>query len=197
METIWISSRFSVAGSFRAAIQSLVDAFVIEQERHLASGSDATGSSSSWHIPINFATSFDPDFEDTSITNWFTAGAASLQFKVDGYTHIVDSDHQWFVFNKQGLGYYRVNYDYMNWNAILEVLVTDEFETIHVLNRAQLIDDSIAFAKDGRLGSVIPSLLLDYLIRETQYTPFAAAEQHFDELYSVYGSQNDVLNVSN
>ena len=39
------------------------------------------------------------------------------------------------------LGYYRVNYDRKNWDLIIEQLNSDP-ESIHVLNRAQIINDA-------------------------------------------------------
>lgn len=47
-------------------------------------------------------------------------------------------------------GYYRVNYDPENWMALAEVL-DEAHETIDLLNRAQIIDDSFNLARNGRL----------------------------------------------
>jgi len=179
----------------RVSYDDDADVFVVEQERYF-NEVGVTVDDNTWHVPINVATAFDANFDDTSITNWLAQGETSSQFRIDGYTHIVDAQPQWFIFNKQGLGFYRVQYDLTNWNAIIDVLNSDSFGTIHALNRAQLIDDSIRFEKDGSLGVEVPFKILDSLIRETEYTPFAAADQMYNELFNVFGYQHDTLNVS-
>lgn len=90
--------------------------------------------------------------------------------------------NQWFVFNKQQLGYYRVNYDISNWNALIVTLNSGNFNEIHVLNRAQLIDDSLSFAFSGYLDYEKALEVLEHLSRETDYIPWKAAVSHLDEL---------------
>jgi len=168
-----------------------VNIFVVTQQKY---HSDSATDSSNWFIPINLATAFDPNFEDTTFTHYFDG--SSLQFEDDSYSNWVDGEYQWFLFNKQAIGYYRVNYEITNWNALIEVLNSDNYEVIHSLNRAQLVDDVIAFAADGRLDNSLLFSLLNYLSRETSFTPFATAERFFDDLYSVFGHQNVAINVS-
>jgi len=44
------------------------------------------------------------------------------------------------------VGYYRVNYDAVYWERIIHYLRTsEEYAKIHVLNRAQIIDDAFYF----------------------------------------------------
>lgn len=52
------------------------------------------------------------------------------------------------------LGYYRVNYDRPNWIALARVL-SESTNTIHLLNRAQLVDDAFNLARNGRLVSIV------------------------------------------
>jgi len=47
--------------------------------------------------------------------------------------------------------YYRVNYDMKNWDKISSYLNSVEFINIHVLNRAQIINDLFDFV-DGRIS---------------------------------------------
>lgn len=51
------------------------------------------------------------------------------------------------------IGYYRVNYNDYNWNLITNYLNTENYKLIHVLNRAQLLDDSFHLAQDSYIGS--------------------------------------------
>lgn len=72
------------------------------------------------------------------------------------------------------LGYYRVNYDKTNWDRITGHLINNEIDNIHLINRAQLIDDSFTFAKNGKIKFEIPLNLTKYLIKETDYVPLTS-----------------------
>lgn len=104
--------------------------------------------------------------------------------------------NDWFIFNKQQLGYYRVNYDQSNWNALAAFLSTANFNRIHVLNRAQLLDDLINFASGGYVEYDVVYNLLSYLHRETEYTPWFAADRFISTLYTTFGPNNADLNVT-
>lgn len=68
------------------------------------------------------------------------------------------------------LGYYRVNYDETNWHLIVNQLKSAN-EDIHVLNRAQIIDDALSLARSGRLNYSVLFKLLEYIVQETDYVP--------------------------
>lgn len=72
------------------------------------------------------------------------------------------------------VGFYRVNYDDTNWKLISKALqsrVTD----IHVINRAQLLDDSFILAYAGQLNYEMALELAEYLPQETEYVAWSAA----------------------
>lgn len=166
--------------------------FQITQQRFFTLRNQSLDDTSSWYIPLNFATASQPNFDDTGITNYFVNGQ-------DQYLITVPSQFdasQWFIFNKQQLGYYRVNYDLQNWNAISRVLNSDNYNQIHVLNRAQLIDDSLSFAQGDYLSYAVLLDILPYLRRENDYAPWYAADRFVTALYSAFGPFNDELNVS-
>lgn len=75
------------------------------------------------------------------------------------------------------LGYYRVNYDEENWKRLAKLLKGSEFEKINVLNRAQIVDDSLNLAKNGRISYDLALDILDYLHQETDYVVWRAAEE--------------------
>jgi aminopeptidase N len=147
---------------------------------------------SSWYIPLNFATQTDPNFEDTKITNYFVNDQESFMFNAPAQ----HDASKWFVFNKQQLGYYRVNYDFANWHNLIVALNSNDFDKIHVLNRAQLIDDSLVFAAGGYFDFEVALSILSYLEHETEYAPFAAADRFISTLYTTFGPTNDDINVS-
>lgn len=66
-------------------------------------------------------------------------------------------------------GFYRVNYDETNWRRIIEYLNSENFDKIHVLNRAQLLDDAFDLARSGHLNYEIALELSGFLERETDY----------------------------
>lgn len=71
-------------------------------------------------------------------------------------------------------GFYRVNYDTDNWQQLIRQL-NDKPTDIHVLNRAQLIDDSFALARAGQLNYSVPLSLSNYLKNETDIVPWYTA----------------------
>lgn len=82
------------------------------------------------------------------------------------------------------LGYYRVNYDITNWERLSEFLYKDDFNLIHVINRAQLIDDAFNLAKWNYIPFEIPLNLSKYLTRETHYLPIATFLNNMNSIKS-------------
>merc|ERR1719167_339337 len=78
------------------------------------------------------------------------------------------------IFNVQQTGYYRVNYDLKNWELIANALMKDH-TSIHVINRAQILDDAFELAKVGKLDYKTALKLTGYLEMETEYIPWYSA----------------------
>ncbi|KAK7498964.1 hypothetical protein BaRGS_00009773, partial [Batillaria attramentaria] len=57
-----------------------------------------------------------------------------------------DDTDGWILANIQQYGYYRVNYDPQNWNALIKQLIKDH-TVIPPVNRAQIIDDAWNLAR--------------------------------------------------
>lgn len=162
--------------------------FHVTQQRFFTNMIIDSEDTSSWYIPLNFATG-EGNFEDTTITNYFVAGEPSAIFPAPNDAPL------WFVFNKQQLGYYRVNYDISNWNALTNVLNSENFNDIHVLNRVQIIDDAVNLASGGYLDFQILYNILGYLEHETEYTPWFVADRFISTLYTTFGTKNEYLNT--
>lgn len=162
--------------------------FQITQKRYLNADSNNIDSSS-WFIPLNFAHANNPNFSDTRITHYFENGTSVKIIPTEN----VD-DAEWFVFNKQQLGFYRVNYDFENWHNLIRVLNGENYQQIHVLNRAQIVDDVMNFAIDGHVDFDVALGVLMYLRQETDYLPWAAAVNYLDRLdYLLLGSDVHVM----
>jgi aminopeptidase N len=100
------------------------------------------------------------------------------------------------VFNKQAIGYYRVNYDDTNWNALINALSSPQYKNIHVMNRAQLIDDAFALADAKYFDYERAFNVLKYLVYEDDYFPWYTANRMLTVLYEAFGEKNNDLNVS-
>lgn len=71
-------------------------------------------------------------------------------------------------------GFYRVNYDKSNWDRLVSLLnVTNS--TVHVRNRAQLIDDAFNLARAGMLDYATALDVSTYLRNEDDYVPWYTA----------------------
>lgn len=125
-----------------------------------------------WWIPINVATKNKSDFTKTSPDDWIlNTKAHNLQLNPS----IDTTNGDWIILNKQETGFYRVNYDDNNWMNIIKALKSNESETIHRINRAQLIDDSFNLARAGELNYDTPLKLIQYLSNEKNFIPWDSA----------------------
>ncbi|XP_053690824.1 aminopeptidase N-like [Sabethes cyaneus] len=118
-----------------------------------------------YHIPYNYAKQSKPDFPTLNF-DWLSSKTAKLATDA--------AANEWIIFNKQQTGYYRVNYDLENWQLIISSLLQDH-STIHVQNRAQLINDAYNLARADRLDMAVALQLMTYLKKEYEYPPWAAA----------------------
>ena len=67
-----------------------------------------------------------------------------------------------------------MNYDITNWRLIITQLLSNHRE-ISVINRAQLIDDSLNIARVSGLPYATALSLIDYLAKEVEYLPWRSA----------------------
>lgn len=168
----------------------------IKQQRYLTNNINDP-EMQKWWIPYNFITQSEASqSKDTKPDDWI----------FDSNIVIYSSPNRdlkskkWILFNKKQTGFYRINYDDNNWNALADALMEDDFDNIPMLNRAQLIDDSLDFARTRRLSYEIPLKLLTYLGKsEIEYFPWASANYQLGLIrnrimYSSF-SQNFLVNI--
>jgi len=120
-----------------------------------------------WWIPITFATPAG-DFNDTYNSIWMEE-----KEKTKVISGLPDKETA-VIFNVQETGYYRVNYDITNWKLIVNQL-DDNHQAIHVINRAQILDDALNLAKTGHLDYKTALSLTGYLHKEIDYIPWTSA----------------------
>nr|XP_023022543.1 aminopeptidase N-like [Leptinotarsa decemlineata] len=137
---------------------------VLSQKRFLYSGEDDT----QWYIPISYTVSSDPNkFESVSPKIWLKPGTTET------IPNVLETN-SWIILNNKESAYYRVNYDSSLWSRIERALRTDHTQ-IDVLNRAQIVDDSLNLARAGILKYSEVLKILNYLKNETDYYPWSSA----------------------
>lgn len=146
-----------------------INTITLQQERYFGY-LNPPNDTSKWWIPYNYATASNPNFNDTSPDGWVknneTQKTLGDQLNPD----------DWVLFNKQQTSYYRVLYDNANYHLLAKQLKSDNYSVIHVLNRAQLVDDLNDFVKTGRVNVEILLEFLSYLKRETEYAAWVPAQ---------------------
>lgn len=145
-----------------------------EQERFFYSAQPVDNSL--WHVPINYVVGSNADFSQTTPDFWIP-GVPTLT--IESSTQAKPwTANDWIVVNIKESSYYRVNYDDNLWNLLIEQLNSVNFGAIHLLNRAQLVDDSLNLARSGRIEYSVPFGILGYLEKEADYVPWAAVSPH-------------------
>lgn len=123
-----------------------------------------------WWIPITYTSLENPDFDNTQPSFWMKATPELTLPPVSA------GPDQWVIFNIQETGFYRVNYDPTNWGLLIEYLMDrDHFSQIGIINRAQLLDDSLNLARAGILDYATALHVTRYLANELEYLPWKAA----------------------
>ncbi|XP_049870319.1 membrane alanyl aminopeptidase-like [Pectinophora gossypiella] len=127
-----------------------------------------------YHIPLTYTSSVDLDFTNihpsTVLENMMTI---PMQLSEDDFP----------IFNIQGQGYYRVNYEDVLWDRIIEFLQDpDRRDQIHPLNRATFIDDALNLARGGKLSYEKALEVVLTMEHETAYAPWKAFVRNMDFL---------------
>lgn len=158
-----------------------------QQKFNLMPEDDADAVDASWSIPYNFFTGND---NATSIVTegFFAREETSVTVQQSSHTW---SPNDWVILNHRQTGYYRVNYDEVNWDLIIRQLNDGNFETIPVLNRAQLIDDAFNLARANKLSYRIPFRMIEYLSNETDYIPWMTTFNAFSHINRFYVSSEN------
>nr|CAD7575715.1 unnamed protein product [Timema californicum] len=149
---------------------------IVRQERFLRNMSESPTDTHDykWWVPLTYTTQSQLDFNTTTAKTWLEASQDSSLVDVSA------ASNEWILFNIQETGFYRVNYDARNWALLTNYLNSESFTNIHVLNRAQLLDDAFNLARAGILNYGTALSLTKYLSRETDYIPWYSALTGFN-----------------
>ncbi|XP_046380097.2 aminopeptidase N-like [Haliotis rufescens] len=128
-----------------------------------------------WEIPFAYTSSVENDFNKTDADiSWIKPDSNELIFDNPSVIPPRSDNVSWVLGNPMQYGFYRVNYDTANWMALVNQLKTDHRQ-IHTINRAQIINDAWSLAKAGMLPQDMALQTVEYLDRELEYVPWAAA----------------------
>lgn len=125
-----------------------------------------------WWIPYNFIASSeinDSRYKRTHADGWLSDINTIIEPSVN--RNWTGSD--WVMFNKQLTGYYVVNYDTDNWNALTRGLSAGH---LHYFDRIQLIENAFELAEKGEIEIDIPLKLLTYIPLAVEMNSFVCCE---------------------
>lgn len=116
-------------------------------------------------IPITMTTASKLNFSVTTTDTWLQGSPITIPY---------NSQEEWFILNIQQSGYYRVNYDTISWNRLINALKSTDHTLIHVTNRAQIIDDLLNLARADWITYGLALNGTTYLLKEQDYIPWKA-----------------------
>lgn len=120
------------------------------------------------------ATELNPDFENTTPQFWLKNKSDSIQTNLR---------NNWVVINVQQSGYYRVRYDSDLMKRIIYVLKSEDYGLIHVINRAQIIDDTFSLGIMNIISLSKAFQVSLYLRKEREHLPWKAFEKNINNLW--------------
>ncbi|XP_026820838.1 aminopeptidase N-like [Rhopalosiphum maidis] len=144
---------------------------VTQSQFYVNKTSGIINETAAWHIGLTYTTNSSKNFSYVQPSVWTNKTSASTVIPAP-------RDIDWYIFNIQSIGLYRVNYDVDNWMALIKQL-NQMPNDIHVLNRAQLIDDAFNLARSGQLDYSVALHLSKYLKNENNTTPWYSAMNGF------------------
>ncbi|XP_023241826.1 glutamyl aminopeptidase-like [Centruroides sculpturatus] len=124
-------------------------------------GEKSQESDTVWSIPLSY----------TSSSN--ETGLVWLHDKSEKRIRL-NSSFSWIKFNNQQYGYFIVNYERSLWDKLLKALRND-FEAFSPSDRSNLLFDSFQLAWSGYLDYEVAFGISEYLVNETQLTPWKTA----------------------
>ena len=98
------------------------------------------------------------------------------------------------IVNVLEANYYRVNYDDAHWIALADAVKADA-DSVHKINRAQLIDDALNLAKAGYLDYGTALGMTEYLDGENEFVPWSSAKTAFSYINLMLLGYKDVKSL--
>ncbi|XP_035668606.1 endoplasmic reticulum aminopeptidase 1-like isoform X1 [Branchiostoma floridae] len=132
-----------------------------------------------WIIPLTY------------VTSAFPKGQQTLFLDTRHTTISLDNNSpEWVKFNTNQTGFYRVNYDPDNWDALIGLL-QENHEALNSADRAGLLDDAFFLVRAGLLGLEKSMELVKYVKKERDYVPIATALGGLGYIAKLLETEND------
>ncbi|CAG2236935.1 CD249 [Mytilus edulis] len=164
--------------------------FILTQERFLSDGSATTNLDESpfgkykWHIPFRYTVLYKDGSTSTGMV-WLHKGSGKLfncsvtaddKLITDtSYTEISVTKDVTLIKGNYGMyGFYRVNYEEVMWNTIIQQLQTNH-TVFSPGDRSGLIDDVFNLARAGLVKHTTALDMTKYLKKEEDYAPWYSA----------------------
>lgn len=144
----------------------------IAQERYL-NENPKNPDPTTWWIPYSVASKQSPPIHQTAPIGWLAQNQSSKLLEQTPTVKWYSTD--WVLLNQQQTGYYRVQYDALNYKLLTHELTAGDFGRFHPISRSQLINDLFDFTKTNRLPDSLFLDLIGYLPKESEYTPWISA----------------------
>lgn len=125
-----------------------------------------------YNIPITFSID-SKSTEDTTPKFVFRMGDGN-----EKSFNFTEKPEKYYILNNKQTGFYRVNYEESNWMQIKEALNKTGHDGIHVMNRAQIVDDLFNLAKVGIVKYSTAIDIIRYIKKEQHYIPWLSAFSH-------------------
>uniref|UniRef100_A0A336M823 CSON013169 protein n=1 Tax=Culicoides sonorensis TaxID=179676 RepID=A0A336M823_CULSO len=166
------------------SVKRVGDSLKLTQKRFLIDQVDHN-ITTRWTIPITVVKN-KIDFSDKKahLTLFHGLTVDELEIPINGTTL------DFYMLNVQQVGYYRVNYDTENWRAISRAIKSENHDGIHLLNRAQIVDDLFNLARVGYLSYDFILEIIDYIKTEKHYLPWYATLNGLSYLQQRIPDQN-------
>lgn len=141
----------------------------VTQKRFMQTDGTNHSKTERYNIPITY-TIDSKNYDDTTPKFVFRIGDGnSKSFE------IATIPEKYYILNTKQTGFYRVNYDEENWNNIKEALIKENHDSIHVMNRAQIVDDLFNLARGGVVKYETAIGIIRYIQTEKHYIPWLSA----------------------
>ncbi|XP_055679689.1 aminopeptidase N-like [Lutzomyia longipalpis] len=149
---------------------------VVNQHRFLSARDEEDVRRDSWYIPLSISTAKNPNMNNTRPWAWLRGGTREIVLQTK--ENLTWTSDDWVLFNVQQTGYYRVNYDPINWKLLAEELHRGSPYKIGTLNRAQLIDDVFNLAYSDVVSFTMALDIIKYIRYDEDYIVWVTANRH-------------------
>lgn len=143
----------------------------VTQKRFMQADGINNSKNEHYNVPITIAID-SKDYSDTKPKFILGIGDAGKTFE------LTSAPEKYYILNVQQTGYYRVNYEEENWKKISEALHLEKHDNIHVMNRAQIVDDLFQLSRAGIIKYSTSIDIIRYIKNETNYIPWLSAFNH-------------------